>query len=135
MRATLLVFFLAISVETVSAADRPLIVACEAGRWDGYSIYVDQTGSMKSEEDFISMRSTLYEFSEDGLNATITTDRGKVIVPVANDGVLFRTVAYNYGTDFVVDTVFNDGLIIEKFTRVMAYPTSYIFRKKCTVLM
>lgn len=85
-------------------------------------------------EDGVRFPAVMYTFHEDGMKANVTTDRGTFALSVVRNDLFYRTVAYHYGQDYVVDTVFDDGYVIEQFTRTFLQPTSYTFRKKCVAL-
>ncbi|WP_162253361.1 hypothetical protein [Ensifer sp. Root558] len=135
MRAAVLIITYLASIPHSFAGDRPFGIVCEAGRWQGYSVTLDQTtGEMQSEEDAVGFSETMYKFHEDGKKVEVTNALGSAEHSIVRNYPNFRTVAYHYGQDYVVDTVFDDGFVVEKYTRTLLRPTSYTFRKKCTPL-
>lgn len=83
-------------------------------------------------EDGIAHSATIFDFSADGENVDVTTDRGSSTRPIVANHRFYRTVALTVGIDFVVYTIFDDGHVIEQFTRQSSLrPRAYVFEKKC----
>lgn len=119
-----------------SAQDRPFAVGCERGRWDGYFIELDPgSGILKASKDKLGQTGILYEFTEDPTVAFITTDKGRSRIAITSDRYAHRTVSYKYGNDYITDTIYNDGYVIQQYTRSLVdLPVAYTFQKKCSVL-